>query len=49
MIRGQIVMTHHHFGEAAKTLSTNSVNGLEVVTDKLRRDVLGFALSCFGS
>ena len=49
MIRGQIVMTQHHFGEAAKTLSSLRTRPLDVVMGKLRRGVLGFALCCFGS
>ena len=49
MIGGQIVMTQHHCDQSAKPLSTLFAKALEVVTDKLRRGVLGFALSCFGS
>ena len=49
MIRGQIVMTQHHCDQSSKPLSTLFGKALEVVTDKLRRGVLGFALSCLGS
>ena len=49
MIGGQIVMTQHHCDQSAKTMSTVCIRVLEVVTDKLRRGVLGFALSCLGS
>ena len=49
MIGGQIVMTQHHCDQSAKPLSTLFAKALEVVTDKLRRGVLGFALSCFRS